>query len=215
MGHQIVATVMHRTDNPDEAVSEAEQVLLHYSDLKHLSSEARLVFWNNLARDLLLLGRAEEAQRYLTQQLALEERADFLILLGQAYQKGGRLEDAERAWIRASEIDPQLGGSWLELGRMALRRHQPEQALTFLEKVRTIAPDYFEILYALERAYRQLNRIEEADQSKERLATLRVGRPSATRGMGSPEGPKIDRRTWTGQCLTPSRLSLDKGHPRR
>jgi Flp pilus assembly protein TadD len=54
--------------------------------------------------------------------------------LGNAFQRAGRLYDAERAWRKAVELDPGMAAAWGNLALLLLELHDPERALDAAEK---------------------------------------------------------------------------------
>ena len=93
-------------------------------------------------------------------------------LLGSAYHQGGELEQAERCWKRSVELSPANSDAWLGLGRLALGRRRPEEAIGYLNHAVELSPDAYEPHYLSGQAYRLLGNVAEADRH-EALARAR------------------------------------------
>jgi tetratricopeptide (TPR) repeat protein len=74
----------------------------------------------------------------------------------------GELDEAERAFRRALEIDPENPAGSTGLARVALARRQPERAVGTLEKLLEARPGDRYALQLLGRAYSQMGRLDDA-----------------------------------------------------
>lgn len=79
--------------------------------------------------------------------------------------RGGRLEEAERAFRRALERAPGDGAAIVGLARVHLERGEPQAAARLLEQRLTRAPEDRHALYLLGTAYRELGREQEAERA--------------------------------------------------
>ena len=101
-------------------------------DLKRMPLP-RTLFWNNLALDLIAVGRTDEARRYLTRALAHSQDAGLMELLGLTYSQQGAIDEAERCWRQAESWDPDNADVCLDLGRLALSRNRWGEAVELPE----------------------------------------------------------------------------------
>src|SRR2546430_3314485 len=79
----------------------------------------------------------------------LPTESDRLVAQAEELEVAGRLEDAERAYRRAFELDPRSTGAGLGLGRLAAVRGDIQEARTLLAPLRP-DPEAERILAALE-----------------------------------------------------------------
>ena len=88
--------------------------------------------------------------------------------LGTLYEQQGRLDDARQRFARVVELDPKFVEGLLALGRVEIRKGNPQSALQYLNDALTLAIDLghdesrASILQAIGIAYKNLNRPEEA-----------------------------------------------------
>ena len=185
IGHTLAGVVHHDNENPDGAAAEFEQVLALDPELRRMPLSPRLQFWIYLTRDLLTIGRAADAQRYLRRALEESDDVYLLDLLGQACWQQGDLDEAERWWRQSTERNDQRASPFLSLGRLALQRNRPEEAIPSLERAAKLAPGAREPVYHLSIAHRRLGHREEADRLRDQAK--RLPDPSVPRrtGMGS------------------------------
>jgi Flp pilus assembly protein TadD len=74
----------------------------------------------------------------------------------------GNLEEAEKAFLKSSSLDPKMPEPLGFLGEIQLKRGDNEKALATLERAVVLDPEYFEAYYHLAQAYRRMGRTEEA-----------------------------------------------------
>ncbi len=141
------------------------------------------LFWNSLALDLIALGRTSEAETYLVQALRDLRDPKLMELLGLACFHQGAVDRAEEYWSKSLEWDPENADALLGMGRLALNRNRPGEAVGWLERAVKASPQSLEPVYNLARAYRLLGRTAEAERFESRAAEIRAERP-ATGGMG-------------------------------
>jgi tetratricopeptide (TPR) repeat protein len=131
------------------------------------------MFWADFGRNLLLLGRAEEAQRHLHRALREGDDPKVADLLGQSYYLQGALDDAEQCWRLALQWAPDRFGTWWRLGKLKLQQGHPAEAIEALQRSAALEPEAVGPLYSLSLAYRQLGRGEESDKLREQANRLR------------------------------------------
>lgn len=89
-----------------------------------------------------------------------------LLLGGRKFLEEGKLELAEVAFKRATELDPKLRDAWLHLGITQLELKQYFEAEVALRRAKAIDPLYPE-------TYRQLIKLYEATDNKEAAENTR------------------------------------------
>jgi tetratricopeptide (TPR) repeat protein len=91
--------------------------------------------------------------------------------MGVAYSITGDVANARKSFLRATDIDPTLSASWLNLGILAERDGDLERALQNYRSGLRSAPDDVELVVAQVGALRKLGRYQEAiNESKVALA---------------------------------------------
>ena len=87
----------------------------------------------------LAVGDPTEAARlYERASEGREENAQVLLGLGRSYMQLGQLGRAENALLRAAQLAPRDPAVPIELGRLALQRRQPEQAMAQFDRALTL-----------------------------------------------------------------------------
>jgi tetratricopeptide (TPR) repeat protein len=186
-GFTLAAIAHHEWKHYAQAVDASRRVLELDPELKRMPLP-RPLFWNNLALDLMALGRTEEARAYLERALAGMEDAGLMELLGLTYSQEGSTDQAERCWRQAERWDPDNADVCLDLGRLALSRQRWGEAVGFLKRAADRSTEAVEPLYNLSQAYRMLGNSEEADRYR-RLADQRRRSRPPRRGMGEDVDP--------------------------
>ena len=139
---------------------------------------------NNLGIALRREGRIAESEAVLRAGLEREPlNPELLVSLGQTRQQWGRLDEAERDFIRASSLAPKLAGAHHALGILYLERNRPEDALRAFRAEISADPtstpgllalsDVLALLGQLDAAAKNLRRAAELDPEN-RTAHLRV-----------------------------------------
>jgi tetratricopeptide (TPR) repeat protein len=147
----------------------------------------RRQFWVEYAQELIELGQTDRARDILARALReAGDDAELWTLVGQSYHLEGASEDAERAYRRALELDPNATLARVNLGQTLLARGQAEEAVETLRRVLEQQPNHYTALYNLILANRRLGRIEEADRLQRRADELRRRHGPPTTGMGGP-----------------------------
>ena len=129
----------------------------------------RGLFWSQFAEDLLACGRFEETARHLTRALEAGPDARLSDLLGRAYFLQGKLDEAERAFREAADATPGDYAPYLDLGKLEIQRQRYAEALKYLDRALTLAPQQIDVLYGQARAYRLLGRTADADRLDETI----------------------------------------------
>ena len=86
----------------------------------------------------------QDAITYLQQILDVEpDNLDALLTIGVAEYQSNQYEDAEKHWLRATELAPDVAEPWYNLGLLYMARTPPDagRATECWNKVLTIAPD--------------------------------------------------------------------------
>ena len=109
------------------------------------------------------LGRADDAVRNIRRAIDLNPSyAPAQWRLGLWLLDQNQTEGAERAFGRATDIDPADRAGWIGLARVYLQRDEAERAAGLLERLVGAAPAEPYTLQLLGTAYRRLGRIDEA-----------------------------------------------------
>jgi tetratricopeptide (TPR) repeat protein len=183
-GATLAAIAHHELKQYAQAITAAERVLEIDPELKDMPLPSGL-FWNNLALDLMAVGRSPDARAHLARVIQGPRDANLMELLGLTYFQDGHMDQAEACWRKAVEWNPSNADALLGLGRLALNRNQPETAVKWLSLAADASPDALEPVYNLSRAYRLLGKPDEARRLEQRAATMRAARP-ASGGMDQP-----------------------------
>ena len=124
-------------------------------------SEAKWPF--HLAAVESRLGRTDDAVRDMRRVIDLNPQyAAAYWRLGLWLLDENRTTEAERAFGRATEIDPADRAGWIGLARVYLQRDENKRAAGLLERLVASAPAEGYTLQLLGTAYRQLGRTEQA-----------------------------------------------------
>jgi tetratricopeptide (TPR) repeat protein len=183
-GNTMAAIAHHELKHYDQAITSALRVLELDHELKRMPLP-RTLFWNNLAIDLIAVGRTDEARRYLTDALAHSQDAGLMELVGLTYSQQGALDEAERCWRQAESWDAENADVCLDLGRLALSRNRWGEAVSYLKRAADRSADAVEPLYNLSQAYRMLGNASEAERYRQLADLRRRARPAAATGMGA------------------------------
>jgi tetratricopeptide (TPR) repeat protein len=181
-GHTLAGIGFHVSKHADQAVSSFERVLELDPDLKQMPLP-RPLFWDHLALDLMAIGRTADARSYLERALSDREDAGLRELLGVTHEKEGRPDMAEACWRQALEDDPNNTDALLDLGRVALGRRRPDEAIRLLERAAELSPASLDPVYNLSRAYRLKGDVARAEHYEALADSLRAARPPVG-GMG-------------------------------
>lgn len=122
-----------------------------------------------MARLLLERRKYREALPHLEQCLqAIPDSAQIRVEIGLCHLKSGNLEKGEKWILEALEREPrvQYGEPYLRLAE-AFGSAQPDKALQYLERFRSIHSSSCEGYYRLGRMYAKLNRVTESRKAYE------------------------------------------------
>ncbi|MGK0438318.1 MAG: tetratricopeptide (TPR) repeat protein [Paracoccaceae bacterium] len=86
----------------------------------------------------------------------MEQNINQLIADAEAAAKAGEIEQAEKKYLSALEIDPDSASALYGLGTIAMQCNQPEHALKCLRRAQTLEPEAVDIAYNLAHCYQQL-----------------------------------------------------------
>src|SRR5262249_8653714 len=129
-------------------------------------SEARCLFHLAIAESRL--GHAEDAVRDMRRAIEVNgSYAPAYWRLGLWLLDDNQTEGAERAFSRATEIDPADRAGWIGLARVYLQRDENERAAGLLERLASAAPTDGYALQLLGMAYRKLGRGDEATSASQ------------------------------------------------
>jgi len=180
IGSTLRGVVYHNDRNPQQAVVAFRRVLELDPQLRE-TPLARSLFWSQLADDLARSGRIDDARLALAEAVAKTPDPSLLNRLGRFYFLQGDLDDAERCFRQSAELAPTQYEVYVELAKLAIQRHDQQEALKQLTQARALAPREQSVLYSLVSVYRQLGRTAEANQVQETLKQLRERPTSAAR----------------------------------
>jgi tetratricopeptide (TPR) repeat protein len=172
IGATLRAVVHHDDRNPQQAVAAFEHVLELDPELREMPLPPEL-FWGQFADDLVGVGRIEDASRFLAGAVAKKPHPSLVNLLGETYFRRREFEDAERCFQQAADMAPNDYRAYLNLGKLAVSRHDQAEALRQLNRARALSPRQYTVLYTLSLVYSQLGRKAEADQLQQTLKRLR------------------------------------------
>jgi tetratricopeptide (TPR) repeat protein len=180
IGSMLRGVVYHNDKNPQQAVIAFKRVLELDPELREMPL-AQSLLWSHLADDLVSSGRIDDACRHLSEALAKAPDASLWNRLGRLYFLQGDLDGAERCFRQSAELAPTEYEAYVELAKLAIQRHDLQDALNQLNRARVLAPRQYSVLYNLVSVYRQLGRTTEADQVQDSLKQLREGPRSSAR----------------------------------
>lgn len=128
---------------------------------------------NNLGIALRREGRIAESEAVLRAGLEREPyNPQLLVSLGQARQQWGRLDEAEKDFIRAATLSPTLTGAHHALGILYLERHRHEDAVRAFRAEVSADPKSVAGLLALSDVQALLGHLDEAAENLRKAAKL-------------------------------------------
>jgi len=179
----------HELKHPEQAVIAGLRVLELDRELKRMPLPPSL-FFNNLALDLIALGRTDEARLHLIRAMGSSRDAGLMELLGLTYFQQGATAEAECCWRQAESWDPNNADVCLDLGRLAMSRKRWDEAVEFFQRAADRSTDAVEPLYNLSQVYRLRGDAAAAEHYRRLAAERRQSRPGAARGVGADLDPK-------------------------
>jgi len=82
--------------------------------------------------------------------------------LGDVYTRSGKYQQAQEALAKAISLDTSSTGPFIQMGKVLLRRNDPQTSLLYLQHAEKMDPRNFMAHTLLGQAYRGLGREEEA-----------------------------------------------------
>jgi tetratricopeptide (TPR) repeat protein len=82
--------------------------------------------------------------------------------LGDVYTRSGRYQQAQEALAKAISLDTSSTGPFIQMGKVLLRRNEPQTSLLYLQHAEKMDPGNYMTHTLLSQAYRSLDREEEA-----------------------------------------------------
>ena len=118
-----------------------------------------------LAHLYQLTGQRGRALDYFRHVVELDpENLPALVWLGEMFLDQGQPVEAERVYDRALALQPASSAVLAGIGRAALAREDAARAATYLERALAVDPGATSLHYSLGMAYRELGRMELAEQ---------------------------------------------------
>lgn len=101
---------------------------------------------DGMARALADTGEFEKAELFFRRRLAIKQSVPQWVFLGAVLLELDRFADAEAAFRKAIELDPNYEEAYLLLARALARSHQFSEAMAALEKAIQLDPQYWQAL---------------------------------------------------------------------
>ena len=167
--HLVLGQMMLRQEFEDKAIPELE---------KALSLEPRLPMAHFLLGEIFLF--KSNVQRALDEFNKELEINPILWLaywrMGDAYARQEKWNEAERVLKQALWLNQNFTGPYILLGKVELKKGDPQLAAGFLERALKMDPNNYLAHYLLGTAYRQLGRSAEANREFDLTKSLRSGK---------------------------------------
>ncbi len=161
----LLAEELLRADLPELAADASRQALTRdaHLPLAHFTLGEVLLYKSDIAGAL----KEFEAERALNPVYApTYER------LGDLYLRNGRLDDAQQTLLKALSLDLSSTGPFLLMGRVLLRRNDPQMALLYLQHAAKMDPSSVAAHTMLGQAYRILGDAARAKDEAEAASRL-------------------------------------------
>src|ERR1700722_15731084 len=84
--------------------------------------------------------------------------------LGDVYTRSGKYQEAQQALAKAISLDTSSTGPFIQMGKVLLRRNDPQTSLLYLQHAEKMDPGSYMTHTLLGQAYRSLGRMEEAQK---------------------------------------------------
>jgi len=178
-GYDLLAMIEKLAERPERAVAAREALLQVDPELKRFRGGPKAIraFWADLADDLVVLKRSEEAKSYLLRQITPFSDPLLHDILGSAELQVGNPDEAEKAWRESVRRDPNRMNPWLRLGSLMLALKRYPEAVEALENAVRVAPDFLEANLLLGQAYRFVGRDADADRQVKRYEAIKKVAP--------------------------------------
>jgi tetratricopeptide (TPR) repeat protein len=95
--------------------------------------------------------------------------------LGDAYTRAGQYQQAQEALAKAISLDTSITGPFILMGKVLLRRNDPQTSLLYLQHAEKMDPGNYMTHTLLGQAYRSLGRDEEAKQEIDTASKIHAG----------------------------------------
>ncbi|HKV26180.1 MAG TPA: tetratricopeptide repeat protein [Candidatus Acidoferrum sp.] len=130
-----------------------------------------------LTQLLLDEGKNDQAVSLLEGMVSRSPSPTLLDLLGDAYTQTHDLSKAEAAYRKASETDPSESSHLRGLGQTLLAEEKYSDALAVYQKLSDLMPDDADVYLRLGQIYRELNKLDLAEQSLLKARQFEPGSP--------------------------------------
>jgi tetratricopeptide (TPR) repeat protein len=120
-------------------------------------------------------GKTDEAISLLEGITAHSPSATALDLLGDAYTQAHQLANAEKAYRKATEMDPSELSHQRGLGQTLMAEEKYEDALKVYEKLSDLMPDDPDVYLRMAQIYRELHQLEKAEDNLVRARQFAPG----------------------------------------
>ena len=150
------------------------------------------------------LGKSDLALQEFNSALKLNPRdPDALMGVANAYEKMGRISDAENAFLRAAQLRPDYWDGWNSLGVFYHRQKRYQDAITQFKHVIELTPDNANVWSNLGIEYQNLQQFADAENAYKKSISLAPGYASYT-NLGAlyiREGRWADSAAMTEKAL--------------
>jgi tetratricopeptide (TPR) repeat protein len=153
----LLATMLRHTNLPELAAVQARKAL-------DISPSLPLAHFM-LGEIALNQSDLDEAIKQLEAERRINpEYAPVYDRLGDAYLHVNKLAEAQQALIKAIALDTSLTGSFIDMGKLLLRREDIQTAIMYLKHAEKMDPDDFTTHLLLSQAYHRIGRDDDARQ---------------------------------------------------
>jgi predicted Zn-dependent protease len=94
--------------------------------------------------------------------------------LGDLYTRTGQYQQAQEALAKAISLDTSSTGPFIQMGKVLLRRNDPQTSLLYLQHAEKMDPGNYTTHTLLGQAYRSLGREEDAKKEIEAASKIHV-----------------------------------------
>lgn len=126
---------------------------------------------------LLLQGKFKETLEMIQPKADASDhvKADLLVVRGVAYQGLDKLEQAEEAYKKSQELDPENNSSLIAMAQLALKRDKREEAIALVSQVLEKEPENIRALMIRGDLARQARKFEQAEADFTKVITINPG----------------------------------------
>jgi Flp pilus assembly protein TadD len=149
-------------------------------------------------------GQPNEAIRQFQLVPIMERDYETYQNLGLAYGKVGNSDKARGAFEAAMRLAPQKPEPYLELSRIYLASHQPDQAIFLLSQANQQAPHQVDVVVALAEVLMRTRRLDEADS----LLADNIQQNPSNAMLWQARGDLLDRQHLDEQAIDAYQKSL-------